>query len=335
MITHHDWGRPRNTNMIENWLKKIRKIFNPSLRHSATVQEEFTNELCSSQDTAAEFAIPIFCYHSLDKNGATYETNNHLALAQDLKLFAKRGYQVLPLTTLVDVLRGVLPYTTVTGKKLVSLSFDDGSNFDYYDYEDKNWGHGESFHTILKDSEGSLIQAFEGPRAVAFVIASPEARAILDHTCANGQNEWTDEWWAPCAEGNIIGIANHSWDHVHDTLPTVRQEENKKASFFDVKTFEDAEAQIADAQHYISEKTGGRNLPFFGYPYGHISPYLRDHYFPEHGARLGLHAAFGTDGGPVRKGCNIWSIPRFVCGAHWKTINEMEALLDAVERGER
>lgn len=323
--------------MTKDWLGKIKRVFNRPSSPSASTTEpvRLGSEPISTHDAPAGFSVPVFCYHCCVMNGATYETNDHIALAQDLKLFAKKGYEVLPLTTLVDVLRGILPTEIIAGRKLVGLSFDDGANFDYYGYEDKRGDHNDSFYTILKDSEDWLPQLSEGPRAVSFVIASPEARAILDHTCANGQNEWTDEWWPHCAEGNIIGIANHSWDHVHDTLPTVRQRENKKGSFFAIDTFEDAEAQIADAQYYIKEKTGGRNLPFFGYPYGHIPAYLRDSYFPEHGARLGLYAAFGTDGGPVKEDCNIWTIPRFVCGGHWKTIDELEALLDAIERGER
>src|SRR5690606_4068766 len=113
-----------------------------------------------------------------------------------------------------------------------------------------------------------------------------------------------------CAEEGILGIANHSWDHVHDTLPQVRQKENKKGSFYEITTLGDAQAQIEDAQRYIDEVTDNQSLPVFGYPYGHVSSYLRDEYLPQHGPRLGLRGAFNTEGRSVRAGDNIWDIPR-------------------------
>mgnify|MGYP001764771735 FL=1 len=88
-------------------------------------------------------------------------------------------------------------------------------------------------------------------------------------------------------------------------------------------------------QHYIAERTGGRALPIFGYPYGHVSAYLRDEYFPDNGGRLGIEAAFGTGGASVRADSPVWDIPRFVCGWHWKSPDEFSALIDAIERGER
>ena len=132
-----------------------------------------------------------------------------------------------------------------------------------------------------------------------------------------------------------MGIANHSWDHVHESLDEVRQAQNSRGSFFKIATFEDAQAQIADAQSYIDLRTNRKALPFFCYPYGHVPEYLRDEYFPSHGDRLGIHAAFSTAGSAVKEGCCLWDIPRFVCGHHWKTPGEFSDLLDAVAAGER
>lgn len=157
----------------------------------------------------------------------------------------------------------------------------------------------------------------------------------MDKACARGLDEWRDDWWEECARRGLIGIANHSWDHVHDTLPEVRQRENRKGSFLTIDSLEDAEAQIAEAQRYIDARTGGLALPIFGYPYGHVSPYLRDEYFPAHGERIGIRAAFGTGGVSVRPDAPLWDIPRFVCGWHWRTPEELAALLDEVERGAR
>lgn len=277
------------------------------------------------------FSIPVLCYHSWTIYGDLYGLNDHICLEQDLRALARRGYKVLPVTCLVGLLDGSVSPATIAGEKLFCLSFDDGRDFDFYDYASPEWGNVRSFHAIVKESADYLPQLGQGPRAVSFVIASPEARKVLDRTCGHGDDGWRDSWWKACAEEGIVGIANHSWDHVHDTLPVVRQKDNLKGSFYEIKTFEDAERQIADAQRYLDEVTGKRSLPVFGYPYGHVSSYLRDEYFPQHGARIGLKGGFSTIGRAVRPGDNPWDIPRFVCGANWKTPQEFEQLLDAVE----
>lgn len=278
------------------------------------------------------FSIPVLCYHSWTIYGDRYELNDHICLEHDLRALARRRYKILPITDLVGLLDGSLSPRIIFGEKLVCLTFDDGRDFDYHDYQSKDWGTVKSFYSIIKESAGFLPQLTAGPRAVSFVIASPDARKILDVTCGNGNSEWQDSWWRECAEEGILGIANHSWDHVHDTLPVVRQEGNLKGSFYEIKTFEDAERQIVDAQHYIDRVTENRSVPVFGYPYGHVSSYLRDEYFPQHGPRIGLKGGFNTNGGPVRPGENVWDIPRFVRGAHWKTPEEFEQLLDSIER---
>ena len=281
-----------------------------------------------------QFAVPVLCYHSWAVGG-DYELDNHLALESDLKTLAERGYRVISLPVLVEVLRGERSPSPLAGEKLVGLSFDDGWDYDYCDIEDGRGGRAISIHSILRQSRQCLPQFDEGPRGVSFVIASPEARALLDRSCGAGLDHWRDAWWAPCAAEGVLGIANHSWDHVHDTLPVVRQRANQKGSFFEIDSFEDAGGQIADAQRYIDQKTHGRALSLFGYPYGHVSAYLRDVYFPDHGARLGIRAAFSTGGTSVRLNTPIWDIPRFVCGEHWKTKSDFSALLDTVEKGER
>ncbi|MDR2689929.1 MAG: glycosyltransferase [Azoarcus sp.] len=278
------------------------------------------------------FSIPVLCYHSFNVSGQRYETNDHLALEADLEMLGQRGYQLVSLPDLVDILRGERP---APGLKLVALSCDDGVDLDWHDAHHECGGHLLAFHTLLEQSRQCLPQWGEGPRAVAFVIASPEARAAMEQACA-GHPTLREDWWAECAAQGVLGIANHSWDHVHDCLTVVCQRDNKKGSFLDIATPSEADGQIARAQAYIDEKTAGKALPLFAYPYGHVSPWLRDEYFPaQEKSSGGLRAAFGTGGMSVRPGSNIWALPRFVCGEHWRNPEEFAALLDAVERGEK
>jgi len=278
--------------------------------------------------TSASFSIPILCYHSWTLAGALYEKNDHIALETDLRELARRGYEVLSLTDLVAVLRGEVSAKQFRGKKLVCLTCDDGNNLDYYDHSADDQAETASFHSILQTSTAWLPQYLAGPRAVSFVIASLVARTAI------GDNEFSDTWWLESANKGVLGIANHSWDHLHEAVDVVRQRDNKKGSFLEVSCFEDAEAQIAEAQTYIENKTDNKSLPFFGYPYGHVSAYLRDEYFPENGARLGIHAAFSTAGTAVKEESCIWDIPRLVCGWHWHSPAEFSDMLDAIEAGE-
>ena len=279
--------------------------------------------------------IPVLCYHSWTVNGTDYGNNDHEALKQDLQILARKGYQVLPVEALVALLRGELDVSVAAGRKLVCLSFDDGRDHDYLPADYGEIGTIPGFHALLEQSREWLAQCVEGYRAVSFVIASPEARSIMDREAARGQDEWRDCWWEGCAQAGVIGIANHSWDHVHETLPEVRQRDNTKGNFHAIDNFEDADRQISAAQDYIRLKTGNRILPLFCYPYGHVSEYVRDEYLPQQGERLGLHAAFSTAGASVTPASNIWSLPRFVCGWHWRSPQEFEALLDEVARGKR
>lgn len=274
-------------------------------------------------------SIPVLCYHSWTVDGPLYEKNDHVALEHDLLSLARKGYQILPLTELVAVLRGDISLEPLLGKKLVCITFDDGRDLDYRDYWSDELGEIQSFHSLLEKSSKWLPQHAAGPRAVAFVIASASGRHVLDAECGNSLNLWNDDWWEECAASGMLGIANHSWDHVHECLDTVRQQDNKKGSFFEIANFADAEAQIADAQRYIDARTNHKALPFFGYPYGHVPAYLRDEYFPVHGDRLGIIAAFSTSGLPVSEHTCVWDISRFVCGFHWRSTEEFESLLDA------
>jgi len=275
--------------------------------------------------------VPVLCYHSWMVATDQYQGNDHLALESDLDMLARRGYSILPLTRLVEVMRGERPHSELDGRKLVGISFDDGIDLDWHARPDAAGNPQKSFAQILREAK---IKAFcKGPLAVSFVIASNEARTQLDSLAWRGQNEWNDDWWQLAATENIIGIANHSWDHLHDQLDNVRQRDNLKGSFLHIDTYEDAEQQIAEAELEISRLCGGKNLPLFGYPYGHVAPYLKDSYFPQEGQRLGIKGAFSTCGHIATAADSYWSIPRLVCGWHWKTSEDFSRLLDSIETG--
>jgi hypothetical protein len=106
----------------------------------------------------------------------------------------------------------------------VGLSFDDGSDLDFYDAPHPVWGPQRSMATSLPTSGLATAPARKPSlHATSFVIVSPEARAILDRTCLIGCRWWNDDWW-PLAEQERDSIESHSWDHNHDTIEANRFE---------------------------------------------------------------------------------------------------------------
>jgi hypothetical protein len=149
------------------------------------------------------------------------------------------------------------------GGRWVGLTFDDGTDFDFIDLAHPHLGLIKSFYTILREAAGPNGDRWPKPIGVSFVIASPEARKVLDRTCIAGLGQWRDTWWRDAARSGILAIGNHSWDHTHETLETIAQREQRKGTFYGVDNFEDADRQIRRAQEYINERTGRLSTRLF------------------------------------------------------------------------
>ena len=277
--------------------------------------------------------IPILAYHALNFTDKDYASNDHVALEKDLELIRRLGFKVARLADIAK-LTWIRAPSPLDLDPWVGLSFDDGTDFDYLDIEAHSYlGHVKSFYTILKESGAGGGRGWPQPTGTAFVIASPEARAVLDKTCIADMNQMRDVWWAEAARSGVLEIANHSWDHVHPSLTTVAQRNQEKGTFKGIDNLVDADAQIVRAGAYIQRLTDGLAAPLFAYPYGEANDYLIHDYFPNNTERHGMLAAFSTSGECVTRNSNRWNIPRFVCGLHWKSPEELEMILRDVLRG--
>jgi hypothetical protein len=270
----------------------------------------------------------VLTYHSHNIAGTQYGVNDHVALAADLEILHRLGAEVVPLTTIA---RGLASGSAARDARVqVGISFDDGPVFDYEDFTHPKHGPQRSFLNILRD-----FRQFRGPRALpalhatSFVIASGEARLAMERSPSSGYRfltDWlSDAWWRPAAESGFMDIGNHSWDHVHHAAPNVAIGRSERDNFEVVDNFADADGEIRPAAEYINAKIG-RVSTLFAFPFGHVNDYLVRDYLPNHGPSLGLEAAFGT-GGEVKEGGSVWSIPRVVCGYHWRTPAEFERLI--------
>lgn len=275
----------------------------------------------------------VLTYHSHHVVGEDYPRNDHVALALDLDLITEAGCQVVSLESLIDAWFGPAEATGRAQRTRIAITFDDGPIYDFQAFTHPRFGSQRGFLPIMRDFLSRRGRAAQPElSATSFVVASPEARHAMETTYDAaytyiGPGALTDAWWNDAIDTGLIGIANHSWDHLHPALARVAHSRQVRADFTEVLTAADAEAQIAQAGAFIAAGTRNRAAPFFAYPFGQYNAFLVERYLPENAERLGLRAAFTAEPRPLTARENRWSVPRFVCGHDWTTPGELLALL--------
>ena len=266
----------------------------------------------------------ILTYHSQNIAGSETSNNDHVALAADLDALHAAGYCFVSLQTLVNGLfdGAALP----TGKPLICLTFDDGCDFDVRTLDFPGHGLQTGFLQIMEAFVSRQADnAQPGLHATSFVIASPEARQLIDKKSLFGRGHMSDNWWSAANTHTLMTIGNHGWDHNHPDLADAQYE---RGGFDMIDRPEHCHQQVVHAGEFIEQFTG--HYPnLFAYPFGESSEYIRNEYFP---ARQDEHrslAAVGTTPGLVSATSNRWNLPRFVCGRDWTVPAE---LLDALDQ---
>lgn len=261
----------------------------------------------------------VLTYHSNNVNGVDYPSNDHIALAQDLRLLAELGIPIVPLHRAPGALERV-----DDSANFVCLSFDDGSWFDWHDLEHPTHGTQRSFANILADARTGRPDV--SLHATSFVIASDKAREELDRTCLIGKGWWGEDWWQAALDSGLMAIESHSFDHHHDQLERTATG-LPGGDFHAVNDHAAADAEIRQASDYLDTRLPGRRTRLFAFPYGHANDYLVRDYLPNHRHEHRLDAAFTTEPRPVLPGENRWSLGRYVCGQHWRSSDDLRALL--------
>ena len=276
----------------------------------------------------------VLTYHSHRVLGAEYGANDHAAFPVDLATIARVGARIVSLATLVDTL-AASPADPARDDQatMVALTFDDGPVWDFMDFVHPVLGLQRSFANAMRDFQSTSAAGAQWElSATSFVIASPKARRAMEATF-DAQYTYLqpdaldDAWWSPAIASGLVTIGNHSWDHLHPALDVVAHSKQARGDFLQVTTSDDADAQIREAMNYINQRTGGAAAPFFAYPYGHCNEFLSDHYLPANGRAMGLRAAFTTQPSVIAGGENLWRLPRYTCGHHWRAPEGLEAIL--------
>lgn len=263
-------------------------------------------------------AIPVLTYHGYNIAGNDYDNNDHVALAEDLQWLAGSGWSIVPLEAAV---RGLFENEMIElPERSVAISFDDGTDLDWMDVLFGELGPQRGLAGVLRDWHRQHPE-HSPPHATTFVIASPKARAVMAEKALSHGHGMSEFWWAEAERSGIMAIGNHSWDHRH---PLVVPEAG--GHFFGVDDATQADLQVRQAAECIAARSGAWPK-LFAYPWGQASDYLRYEYFPGTRSTHGCLAAFGTEPELMHAGSDRWYLPRFVCGEHWRSPEDLEKLL--------
>ncbi len=278
--------------------------------------------------TSLTARVPVLTYHSNNVDGTDYPTNDHIGLAEDLELIHQAGYRVISLERLIQAVI-FAEWHTVPARSVV-ITLDDGSLFDWKDLSYRDFGTQRSMVNILRDFRSRHgHDAQPELQATSFVIGSPKARQVLETSCLLGQGWMSDEWWRMAHQEGLLRIANHSWDHRHESLPPKLKysDSAQYGQFADVEGQHECDWQIRQTQKYLTRILGDSPAPAFAYPFGHVPDYLADNYFPANGEKLGLLIAMTTEAAPVTSSSSRWRLPRYVFRRDWQSPDELMKIL--------
>jgi peptidoglycan/xylan/chitin deacetylase (PgdA/CDA1 family) len=254
-------------------------------------------------------------------HGRAYDENDLVALAQDLEAIDALSMRIEPLARIVEAF--IRRDASFFAGRVVGLSCDDGSDFDFHDLDHPIAGRQRSVLSVLREHHA---RTGFGAHITSFVIASPQARGELDRTCMIGRGWWNDAWWQQAVRSGYMHVGNHSWDHNHDTLPAG---DRPRGGFTCIDSEALAEQEIGEAARYLKLRAPNPGAALFAYPYGESNDFLREDYLPRHSRELRLAAAFGTRAEPLHLHSPRWDLPRFVFGRDWASPSGLESILRA------
>lgn len=273
--------------------------------------------------------VPVLAYHAVNVGGNDYANNDHVAFAADLRMIDDLELRIVPLHWIAEQLLGLAERDL---SRCVALTCDDGSDFDYVDLDHPSHGLQRSLFNCLNDFRSELgCDKQLDLHLTSFVIASPDARSEMDRQCLVGRGWMNEQWWNAAADSGLMAIECHSWEHNHPALGATGIDGVVRGTFDVVDTLARAEHEIAKAMAYLDKRMTPHKVSQFAFPFGHGNPFLIDDYLPNRGAQLGLMAAWSTDGRAVVATDNRWNLPRFVCGWHWKSPEELRRILSAAQ----
>ena len=272
--------------------------------------------------------IPVLTWHGYNVFGNSYETNDLIAFAKDLRSIDDAGFAVVPLVEVARWVRGERRDFAAFKRPVVALSCDDGTDYDWRDVSHPDYGAQTGFASSIRAFHQTRPGAQPGLTLTSFVIASASARVQIDRSAMQAQGALNDDWWRAANDSGLLTVESHGWDHNHPTVSPVVQREQRTGDFFAIDTFAECDMHVRAASQFI-ESRGGRRPQLFAYPWTQASAYMRHEYMPKHAEQNGSIAAFGGQSDYITRESDRWYLPRFVFGPDWNSAAGLRALLEA------
>jgi hypothetical protein len=269
--------------------------------------------------------VAVLAYHSGNIRGQGYAVNDHTALALDLRTLQHLRIPVLSAWVVVQHWREGRWHQLPQRSAVITM--DDGYAYDFEAALHPVHGPQTAMIDIVR-SQHTLWQRWRGKPApavaTAFVIASPAARAQICQ--ADGiDTQWMSErHWQTAQRTGYLDIGTHSWNHVHPSTQDMAEHPEWTQRFDAIADWEQAHLQCVTASDYVRQKTKHPAASLFAYPEGRYSDFWDKEFLPRQDAVV---AAFTTDPQWMTQDTSIWAIPRFVCGEHWRSVEELAHLL--------
>jgi hypothetical protein len=270
--------------------------------------------------------IPVLTWHGYNVFGNSYQSNDLLAFADDLRTIHQAGFAVVPLIEVARWVRGERADFSDHARPVLALSCDDGTDYDWHDVAHPVHGAQSAFASTMRRFAAQYPGEQPTLTMTSFVIASPSARSQIDSGAMQGERALNDDWWRAANDNGLLSIESHGWDHNHPTVAPVIQRDQQTGNFFAIDTFAECDMHVRAASQFI-ESRSGRRPSLFAYPWTQASDYMRRDYMPQHAEASGVLAAFGGQSDYVRKDSDRWYLPRFVFGPDWNSAAQLQAIL--------
>ena len=138
-----------------------------------------------------------------------------ISLAEDLRMLLLGGWQVVPLSWVVEQRLGMANRDLA---KCVAITCDDGCDLEVLDVDYPGRGIQRSFLGCLQDARNDFPDSGSEFQITSFVIADPKARQLLDEKCLHSLGWMSENWWREASRNDLFSIECHGWDHNHDIL---------------------------------------------------------------------------------------------------------------------
>ena len=263
----------------------------------------------------SEPGIPVLSWCGARIHGHDYANNDGVAFGQDLALIQSLGLRVLPLLQIV--------HWQIEGcgidepGKVVGLCWEGGTRFDFEACSHPAFGPQPGLLNLLREFRTRHPEQQQAHASV-FALLSPQARAQIDRERFAGSRSWSDAAWQQWHAEGLCSLENGSWSH-----SALAADGSGFAAISDWRSCRDEIMQAAQHAHWIT----GYWPRLFAYPGGTASDYVRTRWFPDLIAEHRTLAAFGQQGQHLSRAHDRWNLPRYLCGTHWRSPEQLRELL--------